>query len=95
MIAQKGAQDRNGNCLVGGRGEGWDNQDEKPEEGGGKPRVLEDGMYATESAYTSTTTTRLEAVKAAVRPPLRSMFPPCFGLILWLLTFVSLHQRLF
>lgn len=46
---------------------------EKPKEGGGgKPRVLADGTYATESAYTSTNTARLDAVKAAVKPPLRS-----------------------
>jgi vesicle coat complex subunit len=51
-------------------------KDEKPKEGGGKPRVLADGTYATESAYTSTTTARLEAVKAAAKPPLRSTFPP-------------------
>jgi coatomer subunit beta len=48
-------------------------RDEKPKDGGGKPRVLADGTYATESAYTSTTTARLEAVKAAAKPPLRSM----------------------
>jgi coatomer subunit beta len=59
------------------------------------PRVLTNETYATESAYTSMTTARLEAVKAATKPPLRSMFPPCFGVILWLLTFVSLRQRLF
>jgi len=29
MIAQKGTQDRNRNCLVGGRGEGWDNRCEQ------------------------------------------------------------------
>lgn len=37
-----------------------------------KPKVLADGTYATESAYTSTSAARLEAVKAAVKPPLRS-----------------------
>lgn len=40
--------------------------------GGSKPRVLADGTYATESAYTSSSTARLEAVKAAAKPPLRS-----------------------
>jgi coatomer subunit beta len=68
-------------------------KDEKPKDGGGKPRVLADGTYATESAYTSTTTARLEAVKAAVKSPLRSKFPPFFGVIVWLLMFVSLRQR--
>jgi len=48
---------------------------EKPKEGGGsKPKVLADGTYATESAYTSTGAARLEAVKSAAKPPLRSMF---------------------
>ncbi|KAI0685082.1 coatomer protein [Cytidiella melzeri] len=35
-----------------------------------KPRVLADGTYATETAFTST---RLEAVKAASKPPLRTL----------------------
>ena len=47
-------------------------KDMKPKDNGGKPRVLADGTYATESAYTSTTTARLEAVKATAKPPLRS-----------------------
>jgi coatomer subunit beta len=42
--------------------------------GGGRPRVLADGTYATETAYSSTTTARLEAVRAAAKPPLRSAF---------------------
>lgn len=37
-----------------------------------KPRILADGTYATESAYTSSSSARLEAVKAAAKPPLRS-----------------------
>lgn len=39
----------------------------------GKPRVLQDGTYATETAYSSASTAaaRLEAVKAATKPPLR------------------------
>lgn len=40
--------------------------------GGGKPRVLADGTYATETAFTSASNARLEAVKAAAKPPLRS-----------------------
>jgi coatomer subunit beta len=47
-------------------------KDDKPKEGGGRPRVPADGTYATESAYTSTSAARLEAVKAAAKPPLRS-----------------------
>ena len=38
-----------------------------------KPKVLADGTYATETAYSSTATARLEAVQAATKPPLRSM----------------------
>ena len=57
---------------AGGAEEAEDEKKDKPKEGGGKPRVLADGTYATESAYTSTTTARLEAVKAAAKPPLRS-----------------------
>ena len=37
-----------------------------------KPRVLADGTYATETAFTSVASARLEAVKAAAKPPLRS-----------------------
>lgn len=39
-----------------------------------KPKVLADGTYATETAFTSSSNARLEAVKAAAKPPLRSMF---------------------
>jgi coatomer subunit beta len=37
-----------------------------------RPKVLADGTYATETAYTSTSNLRLDAVKAAAKPPLRS-----------------------
>lgn len=37
-----------------------------------KPKVLADGTYATETAFTSVSSARLEAVKAAAKPPLRS-----------------------
>ena len=48
-------------------------EEEKPKvEGSGRPRVLADGTYATETAYTSTSAARLEAMKAAAKPPLRS-----------------------
>jgi coatomer subunit beta len=42
-------------------------------EGGGRPRVLADGTYAMETAYTSTSSAKLEAVKAAAKPPLRTL----------------------
>ncbi|KAK7686605.1 hypothetical protein QCA50_010205 [Cerrena zonata] len=38
-----------------------------------KPKVLADGTYATESAFTSASAARLEAVKAAAKPPLRTL----------------------
>ena len=43
-----------------------------------KPRILADGTYATsssESAYTTASSSRLEAVKATSKPPLRSETP--------------------
>ncbi|KAI5118575.1 hypothetical protein M0805_004191 [Coniferiporia weirii] len=57
---------------------GGDEEDGRDEEktkgsGGSKPRVLADGTYATESAYTSSSTARLEAIKAAAKPPLRTL----------------------
>ena len=39
-----------------------------------KPKVLADGTYATETAFTSVSNARLEAVKAAAKPPLRSEY---------------------
>ena len=69
-------------------------KDDKPRDRGVKLRALADGKYATESAYTSATTLRLKAVKAAAKPPLRTTFLPFLG-VLWSLTFVSLLQRLF
>ena len=39
-----------------------------------KPRVLADGTYATETAFTSTQTAKLEAVRAASKPPLRGTY---------------------
>ena len=47
--------------------------DEKKESVTTKPKVLADGTYATETAYSSTSSARLEEVKAANKPPLRSM----------------------
>ena len=48
--------------------------DEKKESVTTKPKVLADGTYATETAYSSTSSARLEEVKAASKPPLRCMF---------------------
>jgi len=57
-----------------------DDEEEKevaPTTGSSRPRVLADGTYATETAFTSASNARLEAVKAAVKPPLRSNRIPC------------------
>ena len=49
--------------------------DEKKESVTTRPKVLADGTYATETAYSSTASARLEAVQAADKPPLRGT--PC------------------
>jgi coatomer subunit beta len=51
------------------KGEG----DEKKESVTTRPKVLADGTYATETAYSSTASARLEAVQAADKPPLRAI----------------------
>lgn len=53
-------------------GDGESKEKEKEKAKAGRPRVLADGTYATETAYTGVTAAQLEAVKAAVKPPLRS-----------------------
>lgn len=58
---------------AGGDDEDKPKDEASPEVKSTKPRVLADGTYATESAYTSSSSSRLEAVKAAAKPPLRSM----------------------
>ncbi|TFK38623.1 coatomer protein [Crucibulum laeve] len=58
----------------GDAGEDKEKEKEKAKEtGGGRPKVLADGTYATETAYTSVGAARLEAVKAAAKPPLRTL----------------------
>ena len=52
-----------------------------PATSGNKPRVLADGTYATETAFTSVSNARLEAVKAAAKPPLRSNQISCQPLL--------------
>ncbi|KAH9982287.1 coatomer beta subunit [Lactifluus volemus] len=49
------------------------NGDDKKESSTIKPKVLADGTYATETAFSSTTSARLEAVKSANKPPLRAL----------------------
>jgi len=57
---------------AGGDGDDEEEKEKPKTEGGGRPKVLADGTYATETAYTSAGAARLEAVKAAAKPPLRS-----------------------
>ncbi|KAG6813715.1 hypothetical protein H0H92_008123 [Tricholoma furcatifolium] len=52
---------------------GEEGEDKEKEKAAARPRVLADGTYATETAYSSTTAARLEAVKAASKPPLRTL----------------------
>lgn len=40
---------------------------------GGRPKVLADGTYATESPYPVTAVAQLETVKTTVKPPLRAL----------------------
>lgn len=56
--------------------EGGESKEKEKEKAGGagRPKVLADGTYATETAFTSAAAARLEAVKAAAKPPLRSEF---------------------
>jgi coatomer subunit beta len=65
----------------GGGGEkepsGQEREREKEKEKGtekavARPKVLADGTYATETAYTSSATAKLEAIQATAKPPLRS-----------------------
>ncbi|KAI0778629.1 coatomer protein [Trametes elegans] len=53
--------------------DGEEKKDEQVKTETTKPKVLADGTYATETAFTSVSTARLEAVKAASKPPLRAL----------------------
>ncbi|KAI0362633.1 ARM repeat-containing protein [Trametes cingulata] len=48
--------------------DGEEKKDEQVKTETSKPKVLADGTYATESAFTSVSSARLEAVKAAAKP---------------------------
>src|ERR1700722_11977691 len=69
LLDEAGEGGEEGEVEAGGKG-----KEKSKEGGGGKPRVLADGTYATETAFTSTTSARLEAVKTAAKPPLRGKF---------------------
>ncbi|KAF9055737.1 coatomer protein [Panaeolus papilionaceus] len=58
---------------AGGDVEEEEKEKEKPKEPTSRPKVLADGTYATETAYSSAGAARLEAVKAAAKPPLRTL----------------------
>ncbi|KAG2151481.1 adaptin N terminal region-domain-containing protein [Suillus clintonianus] len=60
--------------LLDNAGGEEDKKEDKKVEGSGRPEVLADPTYATEMAYTSTNSARLEAVKAASKSPLRGDF---------------------
>ncbi|KAI0639848.1 coatomer protein [Trametes polyzona] len=53
--------------------DGEEKKDEQVKTESSKPKVLADGTYATETAFTSVSSARLEAVKAASKPPLRAL----------------------
>ena len=54
--------------------EGSEDKEKVKSEGGGRPKILADGTYATETAFSSANTAKLEAIKAAAKPPLRSKY---------------------
>ncbi|KAG8712741.1 coatomer subunit beta [Ceratobasidium sp. 423] len=54
-------------------GEDEADKDKKEASKASAPRVLADGTYATETAYSNTGASRLEAVKNANKPPLRAL----------------------
>ena len=58
-----------------------------------RPKVLADGTYATETAFTSMSTARLEAVKAAAKPPLRSEPQPFSFIVHFPYVSSSTHPR--
>lgn len=51
---QRLLDEANGGEEGGGEDGDASGKSDKPKEGGGRPRVLADGTYATETAYTST-----------------------------------------
>ncbi|KAG9093773.1 coatomer subunit beta, partial [Ceratobasidium sp. UAMH 11750] len=48
-------------------------KEKEKKEPAAKPKILADGTYATETAYSSAGQARLEAVRGAAKPPLRSL----------------------
>ncbi|QRV94533.1 coatomer subunit beta [Ceratobasidium sp. AG-Ba] len=50
-----------------------DEKDKEKKEPAHKPKILADGTYATETAYSAASQARLEAVRGAAKPPLRAL----------------------
>ncbi|KAG9119920.1 coatomer subunit beta, partial [Ceratobasidium sp. 392] len=50
-----------------------DDKDKEKKEPATKPKILADGTYATETAYSAAGQARLEAVRGATKPPLRAL----------------------
>lgn len=57
--------------LLDEAGGNADADSEVKTEASSRPKVLADGTYATETALTAASSSRLEAIKAATKPPLR------------------------
>ncbi|CUA76303.1 Coatomer subunit beta [Rhizoctonia solani] len=67
------AEQRLLDAATAAAGEDEANKDKKEPTKSSAPRVLADGTYATESAYSTAGTSRLDAVKNANKPPLRAL----------------------
>ncbi|KAG8714008.1 coatomer subunit beta [Ceratobasidium sp. 395] len=50
-----------------------DEKEKEKKEPAAKPKILADGTYATETAYSAAGQARLEAVRGATKPPLRAL----------------------
>ncbi|EUC58601.1 coatomer subunit beta [Rhizoctonia solani AG-3 Rhs1AP] len=67
------AEQRLLDAATAASGEGEVDKDKKEASKSSAPRILADGTYATETAYSNTGTSRLDAVKSANKPPLRAL----------------------
>ncbi|CUA78366.1 Coatomer subunit beta [Rhizoctonia solani] len=67
------AEQRLLDAATAAAGEDEANKDKKEPTKSSAPRVLADGTYATETAYSTAGTSRLDAVKNANKPPLRAL----------------------
>ncbi|CAE6414371.1 unnamed protein product [Rhizoctonia solani] len=67
------AEQRLLDAATAASGEGEVDKDKKEASKSSAPRILADGTYATETAYSNTGASRLDAVKNANKPPLRAL----------------------